>query len=103
MGQIGVEGDAVALRQLVALAVADEHHGAPLDERCLAAAGLVHRRVVARAGRAPRCERVAGERCALSGLGGGHHPEAVSAPGIATALAAGSARERATATESART
>src|ERR687889_1620444 len=44
VGQVGVERHAVALRQLVALAVDVEHDGAVLDQRDLAAARLVHRR-----------------------------------------------------------
>ena len=66
--QVGVEGDAVALLQLMALPVADERDGTPLDERGLAAAGLVHRRVVGRAGGAAGGERMARELGALAGL-----------------------------------
>ena len=50
MGQVGVEGHAVAGRELVRGAVAVQHDAAGLDERRLAAAGLVHRRVAGTAG-----------------------------------------------------
>ena len=46
MGQVGVEGDAVPLAQAMALGVADQHHRSMLDERGLAAPGLVHRGVI---------------------------------------------------------
>ena len=59
MGQVGVEGHTVAGGKLVALPVAHEHDRALLDERRLTAAGLVHRRIVRRAGGAARRERVA--------------------------------------------
>src|SRR6266516_1390429 len=65
--QVGVEGDAVAGGQLVALAVDVEHHGAVLDEGDLAAAGLVHRRVAGAAGLRAGRQRVAAELGALAG------------------------------------
>ena len=43
--QVGIEGHAVAGGELVARAVAVQHDGARLDQRGLAAARLVHRRV----------------------------------------------------------
>ena len=63
--QVGVECHAVTLRELVALPVAHQRDRAALDQRRLAAAGLVDRRVVVRAGDRSRRERVAGElaRC----------------------------------------
>ena len=48
--QVGVERHGVAGAELVALAVDVEHDRAGLDERDLAAAGLVHRRVAGPAG-----------------------------------------------------
>src|SRR4051812_50027021 len=44
MRKIGVEGDAVAGMELVAVGVDDQAYGAGLDERGLAAAGLMHGR-----------------------------------------------------------
>ncbi len=66
--QVGVEGHAVARCQLVALSVAHQHHRAALDERRLAAARLVHRRIVHGARRAARRERVPRELRALARL-----------------------------------
>ncbi|MGH2832695.1 MAG: hypothetical protein ACRDK2_07960 [Solirubrobacteraceae bacterium] len=66
--QVGVERDAVALAQLVALAVADEHDRPALDECGLAAAGLVDRRIVRGSGGAAGGKGVAGELSALAGL-----------------------------------
>ncbi len=65
VGKIGVEGDAVALVQLVAGAVDDQHQGAGEDDRRLAAARLVHRRVVAPTGRRAGVQRVQGDIGAL--------------------------------------
>jgi hypothetical protein len=45
MIQVRVERDAVAIEQLVPLAVAKQNDAAPLDERGLAAPGLVPRRI----------------------------------------------------------
>src|ERR1700737_3125207 len=67
MRQVGVEGHAIAAAELVALTVADEHRDALLDERGLAAAGLVHRRVVGTAGCGARRQHVQRELGALSG------------------------------------
>src|SRR3954447_685014 len=50
MRKIGVEGDAVAGMELVAVGVDDQAYGAGLDERGLAAAGLMHGRVAGAAG-----------------------------------------------------
>ncbi len=85
--QIGVEGHAIALPQLVALTVADEHNGSVLDERGLATAGLVHRRIVGGARCASSSERVAGELSALPGLRGGQYLVVVSAARVAAVLA----------------
>src|SRR5258708_2893904 len=52
VGQVGVERDAVALAEIMALPVADQDERSPLDECRLTAAGLVHGRVVRRARRA---------------------------------------------------
>jgi hypothetical protein len=67
VGQVGVERDAVARGELVALAVDPQHDAALLDERALAAARLVHRRVAGAAGDGRGCEDVAGELRALAG------------------------------------
>src|SRR5215212_6706685 len=48
--KIGVEGDAVAGVELVAIGIDDQAYGAGLDERGLAAAGLVHGWVAGAAG-----------------------------------------------------
>ena len=53
--------------RVVALAVDDELHRAGLDDRGLAAAGLVHRRVAGAAGLRARGERVARDLGALAG------------------------------------
>src|SRR3954447_22194872 len=50
MWEVGVEGDAVALRQLVGLAVADEVQPPTRDHGGLAGTRLVDRRVVRAAG-----------------------------------------------------
>src|ERR1700749_1850398 len=50
MGQVRVEGHAIAGGQLVAGAVTVQDDAALLDERGLPAAGLVHRRVARTAG-----------------------------------------------------
>src|SRR5438874_669959 len=50
MGQVGVEGDAVAWLEIVLMSVAVERDGAALDQGGLAAARLVHRRVSRAAG-----------------------------------------------------
>src|SRR6202035_1824783 len=81
MGQVGVEGDAIALAQLVALSVADQGHRPALHERRLAAAGLVHRRVVRRARGAPGREGVAGKVAALAPAGRGAPPPGGGPPG----------------------
>src|SRR5512132_3057701 len=78
--EVGVEGDAVAGRQLVALAVDVEHDGAGLDERDLAAAGLVHRRVAGPAGPPADGQDVAAELHALAGQRRGEDLEAVAGP-----------------------
>ena len=53
MSQVRVERDAVAIEQLVALAVAVQDHGPALDERGLAAARLVPGRIARAASRRP--------------------------------------------------
>ena len=64
VGQVGVERDAVARREVVAVGVAEERDRALEDDEGLAEAGLVHRRVArARAGR----KRVLGDLGALAG------------------------------------
>ena len=68
--QVGVEGDAVALGELVALAVDAEVDRALQHDRGLAAARLVHRRVVGAAGRGAGLERVHRDVGALPGSGG---------------------------------
>ena len=67
--EVGIEGDAVAGVQRVAPAVADEHDLAGFDERGLAAARLVHRRVTGAAGRGARASvcRETSARCPGSG------------------------------------
>ena len=67
MGQVGVEGDAVSLAQLVAGPVDDQRQGAGEDHRGLTAAGLVHRRVLAAAGGGAGLEHVQGDVGALAG------------------------------------
>src|SRR4051794_30592842 len=67
MWEVGVEGHAVAGDELVALAVDLEHDPPLLDERALAAAGLVHRRVARAAGDRPRGEDVTRELGPLPG------------------------------------
>src|ERR1700742_4000709 len=63
MGKVGVEGHAVAGLELVAAPIAAEHDGALLHERRLAAAGLVHRRILGAAGdRSPRGRGIAAVR-----------------------------------------
>ena len=83
----------VALAQLVAAAVADQDDAALLDERRLAAAGLMDRRVIRRPGRSARSERVPGELGALSGLGRGEDLEPVAAARVAAAAAVGGAHD----------
>src|SRR3954468_13124942 len=61
MGQAGVEGDAVAGAELVALAVDVEHDGAVLHDGDLAAAGLVHGGIPPGAGLRAGREDVAAE------------------------------------------
>src|SRR5947208_2973029 len=61
VGQVGVEGHAVAGRQLVAFTVAVQDDRAGLHERDLAAARLVHRRVAGATGRRAGGQDVAGE------------------------------------------
>jgi hypothetical protein len=65
VGQVGVEGHAVALGSSWR-SVAHEHHRAALDERRLAAAGLVHRRIVIGA-RSRRPARACGARARRAG------------------------------------
>src|SRR5690348_4684741 len=65
--KIGVEGHGVTGLELRALAVADEDDGAGLDQRGLAAAGLVHRRVAGSAGDRARGQRVARQLRSLTG------------------------------------
>ena len=79
VGQIGVEGDAVALLQVVAAAVDGQRQGAGEDDRGLAAAGLVHRRVAAAAGGGAGLERVQGDVGALPRHRRGQLFEAVAA------------------------
>src|SRR5436305_4529155 len=61
VGQIGVKGHGVAGAQVMRLAVANQHDGAGLDERGLAAARLVHGWVARTAGYGTRRQRVAGQ------------------------------------------
>src|SRR4051812_42718530 len=87
VGQVGVEGDAVAGVQLVAVAVDVEHDAAVLDERDLAAARLVHGRVAGAAGARLGRERVAAELGALARQRRGEDLEGVAALGRAAAAA----------------
>ena len=66
------------MRELVALAVDVEHDGAVLDERDLAAAGLVHRRVARAAGARAGRQLVAAELGALAGQRRGEDLERVA-------------------------
>ena len=85
VGQVGVEGHAVALGELVALAVDAQHDAAGLHERGLAAAGLVHRRVAGAAGARVRRQHVARELGALAGQRRGEDLGAVAGGGVAVA------------------
>jgi len=71
VGQVGVEGDGVALVELVGEAVADQAQRAGGDG--LVAVGLVHGRVVCAAGGADRGRRVLGDLGALGGQRGAQH------------------------------
>ena len=85
MGKVSVEGDAVPLLQFVAAAVDDQRQGAGEDDGGLAAAGLVHRRVLAAAGAGAGVEHMQGDVGALTGQRRGQLLEAVSpALGVAT-------------------
>src|SRR5436305_6257568 len=70
VGQVGVEGHAVAEAELVPVAVADEDDATLLDERRLPAARLVHRWVLGPPGRRPGGQGVAGELGPLTGQRG---------------------------------
>src|SRR5215217_1056671 len=94
VGQVGVERDAVALRQLVALAVDVEHDGPVLDEGDLAAPRLVHRRVAGAARACTGGERVAAELRALAGEWRGEDLERVPLLGRAAAAALGGTDDR---------
>src|SRR3954447_2954983 len=65
--QVGVEGDGVALAELVLGAVDVQRDGAALDDGDLPAAGLVHRRGALPAGGRTGRQLVAAELGALSG------------------------------------
>src|SRR5688500_5603418 len=60
MREVGVEGHGVAVLELVSGAAVDEADRPSLDDRSLAAARLVHGRVVGAGGRRTRRERVKG-------------------------------------------
>src|ERR1019366_418227 len=94
VGQVGVECDAIAVPELVALPVADQHQRAVLDQRRLTAAGLMHRRIVGGARGAAWCERVARELSALTWLGGGEDLEAVPAASVSAVLALARTNDR---------
>src|SRR3954469_12968438 len=85
--QVGVEGDAVALREVVAVTVDVEDDAALLDEGDLAAAGLVHRRVAGAARAGAGAERVAAELGPLTGQRRGEDLEGVALLGRAAAAA----------------
>src|SRR5262249_60913412 len=92
--KVGVEGNAIALPQLIAMPVADQHHLPALDQGALAAAGLVHRRIVGRAGRPAWSERVPRQLGALSGLGKAQHLEAGATTRVSPAGAVPRPRHR---------
>src|ERR671936_454215 len=93
VGKVGVEGDAIAAGELVALAVDVEHDGAALDERDLAAARLVHRRVAGAAGLPAGRERVAAELGALGRQRSSEELEAMACPSGAAAAALAAAHD----------
>ena len=96
MWQVGVERDAVAIEQLVALAVAVQNDGAALDQRGLAAARLVHRRIAGAAGDRPGRQRVARELGALAGQR--RREDLVAVAGDARSVPCGARRARTTVT-----
>ena len=86
--QVGVEGHAVARRRARGARRRRRSVSAPaLDDRGLAAAGLVHRRVAGPAGRGAGRERVQRDLGALAGQRRREHLVAVAAGAAAAALA----------------
>src|SRR5581483_5908220 len=101
MGKVGVEGDAVAGGQLVLLAVAMKPDCALLDQRDLATAGLVHRRIAATARARARGKPVQRDLGPLTGQRRGEDLVAVAAGRRAlAALAAPHYRNRSVFVES---
>ena len=86
--KIGVERRAVALGELVLVAVDPEDDRAGLDVKRLAAARLVHRRVAGAAGGGAGLERVQRDLGALAGQRRGQLLDAVAAAPARAALAA---------------
>ena len=94
MGQVGVEGHAVAGVQRVRGAVDVQCQRAVLDDGGLARAGLVPRRVAGAAGDRARGERVAGDLGALTGQRRGQDLVGVPGRPAAAILAAAHDRDR---------
>jgi hypothetical protein len=93
--EVGVERDGVAGRERMALVVDEQRQRPGLDDRGLAGAGLVHRRVARAACRGARREPVARELGAQAGQRRAEDLVAVAVCAAAAALAGAHDRHRA--------